>query len=246
MTENLRTLVAIATYNEIENLPQLIAAVRQYAPDADILVTDDNSPDGTGRWCDEQAAIDPRLHVLHRPGKLGLGSAIVAGLKYAVENRYEFVVTMDADLSHDPRHLPEILAAMHDKSRPADVVIGSRYVAGGGIEGWPLYRKVMSRWVNWYARWILNLQPYDCSGAYRCYRVAKLEAINFDTIQSRGYSLLEEILWLLQCQGAIMREVPITFVDRASGKSKISYREAWQLFWILFRLRLQSSHHAPS
>ena len=237
MTANLRTLVAIATYNEIENLPQLVVAIRQYAPDVDILVTDDNSPDGTGCWCDEQAVADPRFHVLHRPGKLGLGSAIVAGLQYAVENRYDFVVTMDADLSHDPRHLPDILAAMNDASGPADVVIGSRYVTGGGIEGWPLHRRIMSRCVNCYARWMLNLKPRDCSGAYRCYRVARLKAIDFAAIRSRGYSLLEEILWLLQCQGAEMREVPITFVDRASGKSKISYREAWQLFWILFRLR---------
>lgn len=244
MTDTFRTLVAIATYNEIENLPQLVAAIRQHVPEVDILVTDDNSPDGTGRWCDEHAATDKRFHVLHRSGKLGLGSAIVAGLKYAVENLYDFAITMDADLSHDPRHLPEILAAMHDEAPPPDVVIGSRYVTGGGIEGWPLYRRIMSRWVNWYARWMLNLKPHDCSGAYRCYRVAMLKTIRFEAIRSRGYSLLEEILWLLQCQGAEMREVPITFVDRTSGKSKISYREAWQLFWILFRLRMWHSSEA--
>jgi dolichol-phosphate mannosyltransferase len=236
MTYSPRTLVAVATYNEIENLPRLVVGIRQFLPEADILVVDDNSPDGTGRWCDEQATADARLFVLHRTGKLGLGTAIVAGLKFAIEKQYDLVVTMDADLSHHPSYLPQMLATVNDPAAPVDVVIGSRYVAGGGIEGWPLLRRIMSRCINWYARSMLHLKARDCSGAYRCFRVSVLKTLDFDTIRSRGYSLLEELLWMLQRRGAQMREIPITFVDRTHGKSKISYREAWLALWIIWRL----------
>jgi dolichol-phosphate mannosyltransferase len=236
MTSATRTLIIVATYNEIENLPQLVAGIHQHLPDGSILVIDDNSPDGTGRWCDEQAAADPRFHVIHRPGKLGLGSATVAGLQFAIDHDFTWAVTMDADLSHDPQHLPAILAAAEDPEHPADLVIGSRYVPGGHIEGWRLHRHVMSRFINTYARWLLRLEPRDCSGAYRCFRVELLRKIDFAQLTSQGYALLEELLWTVQRHGARIREVPITFVDRRHGQTKIDYREAWMAVWVIFRL----------
>lgn len=222
-----KTLVAVATYNEIENLPTLVAEVFRWLPQADILVVDDNSPDGTGQWCDQQSAQEPRLTCLHRPAKLGLGTATVAALEYAIQHGYDFVITMDADLSHPPRYLPQLLAGMDPPGRPpVDVMIGSRYVRGGRIEGWPLHRHLMSRAINLYARWLLRLQPRDCSGALRCYRVATLRRVGLAAIRSRGYAFQEEILWRLQRAGAKFGEIPITFVDRKRGRSKIDRREA--------------------
>lgn len=238
MSKSSRLLVAIATYNEIENLPRLVDEIRQYVPEAEILVIDDNSPDGTGRWCDVRRQVDARFHVLHRTGKLGLGTATVAGLKYAMDQGFDIVTTMDADFSHHPRYLPSMLAAIHDSEAPADVVIGSRYVSGGGVEGWPLRRRVMSRCLNLYARALLRLGVRDCSGAYRCFRVEILQRVAWDQLRSRGYSFLEEVLWLLQRAGARIREVPIIFVDRTHGHSKISTREAWNALWIILRLGL--------
>lgn len=231
-----RTLIAVATYNEIENLPRLVAGIGQHLPDADILVIDDGSPDGTGRWCDERAASDSQFQVIHRPRKLGLGTATLAGLRFAIERDYDFVVTMDADLSHDPAYLPELLAAATDPGSRCDLSIGSRYVAGGGIDGWPWTRRVMSRCINWYARWMLGLKVHDCSGAYRCFRVAFLREIDLESMRSQGYSLLEEMLWVLDRRGARMCEIPIVFVDRMHGRSKISYREALAALWIIFQL----------
>lgn len=163
-----RLLVTMATYNERENVPPLIAAVHEQAPHADILVIDDNSPDGTGHWCDNRAATEPRLRCLHRAGKLGLGTATIAGMRYALEHGYRFVLNMDADFSHHPRYLAAILAGMdrEDGTPRVDVMIGSRYVRGGAIEGWPMRRHLMSRGVNAYARVLLGLPAKDCSGAF--------------------------------------------------------------------------------
>src|SRR3990172_3646717 len=153
MASSQPTLVMLATYNEIENLPCLVDEIEAVAPDADVLVIDDNSPDGTGKWCDQRAATDPRVHCLHRAGKLGLGTATMAGLRYAIEHGYKYVLNMDADFSHHPRYLPALLAGMErpDGSPAADVMIGSRYGPGGGVEGWPWKRHLMSRGVNVYA-----------------------------------------------------------------------------------------------
>jgi len=236
-----KTLVTVATYNEMENLPDLVEQVFRIAPQVDLLVIDDNSPDGTGRWCDEKAADEPRLYCLHRPGKLGLGTATFEGMKYAIEHGYKFVLNMDADFSHQPKYLPEFLQAMDPPSRPAvDVMIGSRYVSGGGIEGWTLTRHVMSRSVNFYARWLLGLKPKDCSGSFRCYRTELLEKLDFDSFRSRGYSYLEEILWRLKRAGARFAEIPIVFTDRERGSSKINAREAIAALWIIFVLGMQN------
>jgi len=235
-----RTLVTVATYNEIENLPRLAEEIFQHAPHVDLLVIDDNSPDGTGRWCDEQAARDGRIRCLHRAGKLALGTAIIAGMQYAIEHGYDHVLNMDADFSHHPRYLPGLIAGMAGQGAPVDVMIGSRYIPGGGVEGWPLKRRLMSKGVNLYARTLLGLAARDCSGGYRCYRTAALARLDFSTIRSRGYSFQEEILWRLKRQGARFAEYPIVFADRERGQSKINGSEAVSALTIIFQLGLKN------
>ena len=238
MPKNNHTLVTLATYNEIENVPLMVDAILSELPAADVLVIDDNSPDGTGQWCDRRAADEPRLRCLHRAGKLGLGTATIAGMRYALEHGYRFVLNMDADFSHHPRYLAAILAGMdRDDGTPrVDVMIGSRYVRGGAIEGWPVRRHLMSRGVNAYARLLLGLPAKDCSGAFRCYRTSLLSQVDFDAIRSRGYSFQEEILWHLKRLGARFGETPITFADRQKGTSKINGREAWAALGIILSL----------
>ncbi len=241
MSSTDKTLVTVATYNEIENLPRLVEEIFQQAGEVDILVVDDNSPDGTGQWCDEKAAEDPRVHCLHREGKLGLGTATVAAMRYGIEHGYKYVLNMDADFSHHPRYLPDLLAAMEPRDGPAvDIMIGSRYVPGGGVEGWPLKRHIMSRGVNLYARWLLGLKSKDCSGAYRCYRTELLAKLDFDVVRSRGYSFQEEILWHLKRLGARFGETPIIFADRQLGQSKIDSKEALSALWIIFTMGLRN------
>lgn len=241
-----KLLVTVATYNEIENLPRLVDEIFQFVPQADLLVIDDNSPDGTGAWCDRQSQADPRVHCLHRAGKLGLGTATIAGMKYAIEHGYKLVLNMDADFSHHPRYLPALLAGMEPADGPVsngpaiDVMIGSRYIPGGGIEGWPWKRHFMSRGINLYARWLLGLKSTDCSGAFRCYRVSLLEKLDFGRVRSRGYSFQEEILWHLKRVGARFGETPIVFVDRVEGASKIDLKEAGASLWIIMKLGLQN------
>jgi dolichol-phosphate mannosyltransferase len=241
MSASQKTLVTVATYNEMENLPRLVEQIFQFAPDVDLLVIDDNSPDGTGRWCDEQHAKNPHISCLHRSGKLGLGTATIAGMKYAIEHGYSYMLNMDADFSHPPKYLPALLAGMEPAGKtPIDVMIGSRYVSGGGVEGWPLKRQLMSRAVNLYARGLLGLRSKDCSGAFRCYRTAMLARLDFDAIESRGYSFQEEILWRLKRLGARFDETPIIFVERQLGVSKINRGEATAALRIIFKLGLRN------
>ena len=236
-----RTLVTLATYNEIDNLPRLVSEIFRYVPEADVLIIDDNSPDGTGDWCDEQAGADPRIRCLHRPCKQGLGSATIAGMRYAIEHNYAAVLNLDADFSHHPRYLPELLAGVRQEGESAaDVMIGSRYVPGGGIEGWPARRLVMSRCVNLLARWLTGLKVTDCSGAMRCYRTETLKRLDLDAIRSQGYAYLEEILWLLQRNGARIGEIPIVFFDRQQGHSKINVREGLAVLWVISRLAVRN------
>ena len=236
-----KTLVTVATYNEMENLPQLVEEVFRYAPQADLLVIDDNSPDGTGQWCEQRRAEDPRVACLHRQGKLGLGTAIIAGMKYAIEHGYKYALNMDADFSHQPKYLPALLAGMDPPGRPpVDVMIGSRYIPGGGVEGWPIKRHLMSRGVNLYARFLLGLSPKDCSGGFRCYRTELLAKLDFSEIRSRGYSFQEEILWRLKRLGARFGETPIIFVDRRRGTSKIDSGEALAAVKIILALGVEN------
>lgn len=227
-----RTLVALATYNEIDALPRLVDEILGVLPDADLLIVDDNSPDGTGRWCDERAAVEPRLTCFHRPGKLGLGSATLEAVRYALAHEYDLFVTLDADGSHDPSHLPGLIAA----TERADVAIGSRYCAGGATEGWPFYRRVLSRALNGLSRAALRLPVCDSSGSYRAYRISKLREVQLEEIEADGYAYLEEILWHLQRAGASFVEVPITFRQRRGGRSKMSLREALGKLTTLVRL----------
>ncbi len=242
MSDERPTLVVIATYNEIESLPELTNEVFRYAPDVDLLVVDDNSPDGTGRWCDERAADDNRIRVIHRSGKLGLGSATVAGMRYAIDHGYAYVLIMDADFSHHPRYIPTMRTGMDGEGDEScvDVMIGSRYVKGGKVEGWPLRRRFMSRAINLYARCLLGLKIRDCSGAFRCFRTDVLKQVDFDKIHSTGYSFLEEIFWHLKRKGARFGETPIVFVDRQQGQSKINMREALAALWSIFRLGVRN------
>lgn len=234
-------LVTLCTYNEAQNLSPLIGEIQSYAPDADVLVIDDNSPDGTGRIAEAMSHDDPRIHVLHRPGKLGLGAATMAGFLWALDRGYEFVVNMDADFSHHPRYLPALRAGMPD----VDVMIGSRYVDGGGVEGWGLHRHVMSRSINTYARLTLGLRTRDNSGSYRCYRTAILRQIDWSRFRARGYAFQEEVLYRCQALGARFGETPIVFEDRQRGRSKINGREVIAALWVMFRLMLDRFRGVP-
>lgn len=235
MNEPLSLLVALATYNEIENLPTLVAAIHAELPDAHVLVVDDNSPDGTGKWCDDFSNEHDWFFHLPRPGKLGLGTALAAALKYSVENKYTQVITLDADWSHPP----ERLSALVEAAQEADVVIGSRYCPGGAIEGWPWRRKVASRTINFLARTMIGLPLSDCSGNFRLYRTELLSQLDWDSLQATGYAYLEEILWHLQKLGARFAEVPIVFTDRIAGQSKINLSEMIGAAKTLTRLALR-------
>jgi dolichol-phosphate mannosyltransferase len=227
-----RILVSLATYNERDNLAPLLAEVHKAAPPADVLVIDDNSPDGTGRLADELAAGDPRLRVLHRPGKFGLGTAILAAMRYALEHDYDLLVNMDADFSHHPRYLPAILEGMEHH----DVMIGSRYVPGGGSANWPLSRRLMSRGINALVSLLMHIPARDCSGAYRCYRVAKLRQVPLEEVRSRGYSFQQEVLYRCRKAGCAIGETPIVFENRRAGKSKVNLGEAVRSLAMIFRV----------
>jgi dolichol-phosphate mannosyltransferase len=229
-----RTLVVVATYNERENIRALAEAILELAaPGLDILIVDDNSPDGTGTIADELAATRPEVKVLHRERKLGLGSAHCAGIEHARRGGYDYVVTMDADFSHDPKYLPPLLEGMGEK----DVMIGSRYVAGGATRNWGPARRLMSRGANAFVRLMLGLEPRDCSGGYKCYRVALVSRIDPGEIISRGYAFQEEMLYRCQLLGARIGEVPIVFENRRLGQTKMSLREVWGLWATVLRLR---------
>lgn len=227
-----KILVAVATYNEIENLPELTKQIFASLPESDLLVIDDGSPDGTGKWAAEEAANNPRLFLLERGAKKGLGTAVLEGFRFAIEGEYDYLINLDADFSHPPAILPKLLAAAENEG--IDVVIGSRYVKGGKIIGWPLSRKLMSRSINAWARFFLRLSTKDNSGSLRCYRVSTLRKLDFARIRSHGYSFFEEILFRLKQCGAAFREIPITFTDRVRGSSKINRKEALKAVWLLF------------
>lgn len=233
-------LVLLATYNERDNLGPLLREIHNVVPVADVLVIDDHSPDGTGQVADELAGADSRVHVVHRAGKLGLGTAILAGMRFAMEHDYEFLVTMDADFSHHPRYLPALLAGM----RRNDVMIGSRYVSGGGTLNWPWSRRLMSAAVNVMVRILFRIPARDTSGSFRCYRVACLRRADLDNFFSRGYSFLEEVLGRCCRAGCRVGETPIVFEDRVAGSSKLDLKEKVRslstLLWLGLRALLGS------
>ena len=232
-SDSKRLLVSLATYNESGNLRDLVAEIRHHAPHAHVLVIDDNSPDGTGAIADELKATLPDIHVIHRSGKQGLGTAILTAMRFAIDHDYNYYLNMDADFSHPPRYIPNLLAGMDEN----DVMIGSRYVPGGGVEGeFNLKRKFMSTGINWYARLLMGLSTKDNSGSFRCYRVSKLSQIDLNRIRSRGYSFMEEILFWCKSVGCKMGETPILFENRRAGVSKINKGEAVKALWIIARV----------
>ncbi len=237
MTTGNGLLVVIATYNEIDCLPRLVERIGQRLPAADVLVIDDNSPDGTGDWCDQAVTENPRLSVIHRSGKLGLGSATVTGFARGLTGKYELIATMDADLSHDPAALASMVDLMQ-RQPGCDVMIGSRYIAGGSTEGWPWTRVMASRTVNAYARWMLGLATRDNSGAFRIYRSLALRTLMQQPLKSPDYAYLEEILWRLKLQGANLREFPITFRNRELGTSKTNPLLGVKVFWQITRMAI--------
>ena len=227
-----RILVLICTYNERENIATLVPEIRQALPSADVLVVDDNSPDGTADAVRALQATDRQIDLLLRQEKAGLGAATLAGMAEGLARGYDWIINMDADWSHPPAVLPKLV---HQMSQ-ADVVIASRYVADGGIEGWPWQRYVMSWGVNWYCRLLLGLQNRDCSGAYRAYRATTLRQVDFAGFLSRGYAFQEEMLYRCQKAGARFCEVPFVFQDRAIGDSKINVTEIVRALWDIARL----------
>lgn len=229
-----RLLISIATYNERDNLSQLVASIHSFVPQAHVLIVDDNSPDGTGLLADELAAKDERIHVKHRTGKLGLGSAIIAGMQHAIDQGYSRFVSMDADLSHDPKYLP----ALTTLGSRCDVKIGSRYVPGGGVLNWPMQRWVISRSVNVLTRVLLRIPARDASGGFRCYRTSLLRKINLNALWSKGYSFQEEMLFRCIHLGGKVEETPIVFADRRVGASKANIKEMVRSLGVLFQLSL--------
>ena len=230
-----RILIALCTYNERQNVELLIPQLRAAVPEADLLFVDDNSPDGTGRYIAEVSATDPHVKLLHREKKEGLGVAIRAGFTYAVEQGYDLLVNMDADFSHPANVIPRLLTAAEQH----DVVIASRYVAGGGVVGWPVQRRFMSWGINTYVRVLLGLKTRDNSGSFRCYRVELLKRADLSRITCRGYAVFEELLYRLKQAGATFVEIPFTFEERRFGTTKINFQEAFRALGNLAMLRLR-------
>ena len=233
----MKSIIIIPTYNEKENIERLIEEIRKLNRDFDVLIIDDNSPDSTGRIADDLAKRHSEVSVIHRPGKLGLGTAYITGFKYALENNYDLVFTMDADFSHQPKYLINLL----EKARECDLVIGSRYINDGRIKNWPLHRLILSRGANIYVRMVTRLPIFDSTGGFNCYRREILEKIDLDTIISDGYAFQIEIKYRLWKKRFSIKEVPITFIDRTRGTSKISKGIILQAFFLVWKLRLSSN-----
>ena len=225
-----RALVCLPTYDEKDNVGPITEAILAATPDVDVLVIDDNSPDGTGQLADAIAARQPRVKVLHRAGKEGLGKAYLAGFAWALSHGYDLVLEMDADFSHDPKYLPGMLEA----SKEADLVLGSRNVPGGGTVNWGILRKIISRGGSFYARTILGLPVRDLTGGFKCFRRQVLEAIDLPTVECTGYAFQIELTYRTLRKGFRVKELPIVFVDRRVGQSKMSKRivlEALRKVW---------------
>jgi dolichol-phosphate mannosyltransferase len=231
----MRALVVLPTYNEAENVVPLAGDVLAQHEHLEVLVVDDNSPDGTGDLVEAMRRDQPRLHLLRRAGKLGLGAAYLAGFRFGLDRDYERILTMDCDYSHHPRYLGKLLAL----AREADLVIGSRYVTGGGIANWPWQRRLLSRFANRYTRMLLRVPVRDCTSGFRCYSRVVLEAIDPFSVRASGYSFLEEMVWRVHHAGFPIREIPIVFEDRRFGYTKIDpseiYRAAWHVLITAFQ-----------
>ena len=229
-----RALVIIPTYNERENVLKIIDAVLAQASIIDVLIVDDGSPDGTGALVDERIASDPRVHIIHREKKLGLGTAYLAGFKWALQRDYSLVFEMDADFSHDPQHIPQFLASIEN----ADLVIGSRYRDRRvTVVNWPIGRLLLSYFANVYARFVTGLPIFDSTAGYKCFRRTVLETIDLSDVRSNGYAFQIEMHFRVWRKGFRMVEIPIVFVDRTEGTSKMSKKIVREAVWMVWRLR---------
>ena len=229
-----RALVIVPTYNERENIAKLIDSILAKDPRLEVLVVDDGSPDGTGAIVDGLAAKMPRVHALHRGKKLGLGTAYIAGFRWALERSYDFIFEMDADFSHDPAHLPQFLDAIRD----ADLVLGSRYLnAKVTVVNWPITRLLLSYYANVYARGVTGLKLWDLTGGFKCFRRGVLESIDLTKVKSNGYAFQIEMSFRAWKRGIRIREIPIIFVDRTEGESKMSGGIVQEAVWMVWRLR---------
>ena len=240
-----RTLVVLPTFNERENLVPLVDAVARHLPAAAVLIVDDNSPDGTGQIADQLTSEREEVYVLHRAGKLGLGTAYVEAFKWALARDFEVVLEMDVDFSHGPHYLPQLVGALDD----ADLVIGSRYVVGGGTENWSPMRQFISQGGNWVARIGLGIHTHDATGGYRAFRRSTLERLQFDELSLRGYGFQIEVVYQVEQLGLKIREVPITFVERAAGHSKMSKTIVLEAVVHIVRRRLRRTlnrHQTPA
>jgi dolichol-phosphate mannosyltransferase len=232
----MRAIVVVPTYNELANLKTLVEKLQQYAPQLHILIVDDNSPDGTGQLADELRNSDPdRISVLHRERKEGLGRAYVDGFTEVLKKDYEYILQMDADLSHDPVHLPDFFAEIQNH----DLVVGSRYLKGISVVNWDLKRLVMSKLATNYVRFVTRVPFTDATSGFSCWRREALEAISFQNAFSSGYVFLVELKYKAYRKGFRVSEVPIIFIERKSGNSKMDWAVIWEAFWGVLRLRLK-------
>jgi dolichol-phosphate mannosyltransferase len=232
-----RILIIIPTYNEVENITRLIPQVLNKNAAIEILVVDDNSPDGTAEAVEKMIGdVNGRVHLMRRKAKQGLGTAYVAGFKYAIEHQYDLIFEMDADFSHDPQEIPNFLKAMKEH----DLVIGSRYIQGVNVVNWPISRLILSWSANLYTRWITRLPIYDATSGYKCFRRPVLEAINLDRIKSDGYGFQIEMDFLAWKKGFRLKEIPIIFVDRNAGESKMNPGIVREAAWMVWKLRILS------
>jgi dolichol-phosphate mannosyltransferase len=231
-----KTLVVIPTYNESENILKIVPEVLNQSPEIDVLVVDDNSPDGTARLVKGEMEKNPRVHLIERTGKMGLGTAYLAGFKFAIARGYEFVFEMDADHSHDPREIPAFLKAAEN----ADLVLGSRYTNGVRVLNWPIKRLLLSYFANVYTRFMTGLPLHDATGGFKCFRRRVLEAIALDRVRSNGYAFQIEMSYKAWKKGFRIVETPIVFLDRRSGKSKMSKQIVHEAFFMLWKLRWKS------
>jgi dolichol-phosphate mannosyltransferase len=230
-----KSLVIIPTYNELENIPRMIPAVLSQDESINILIVDDGSPDGTGQFVKEEMVKNDRIHLLEREKKLGLGTAYIAGFKYALQNGYDFIFEMDADFSHDPNELKNFLIAIKEN----DLVLGSRYINGVRVVNWPMTRLLLSFFASVYTRIITGLPVRDATGGFKCFRRKVLEAIDLDKVKSNGYSFQIEMTFKAYCKGFKIKEIPIIFIDREKGHSKMSRKIVREAVTMVWKLRLQ-------
>ena len=231
-----RVLVVVPTYNEIKNLPQIVPEILRQDPRIEVLVVDDGSPDGTGELADRMGEEDARIHCLHRTAKQGLGKAYLAGFHWALERDYDFIFEMDADRSHDPKYLPTFLTAIED----ADLVIGSRYKTGVNVINWPMSRLLLSFFANRYAHWVTGLPLTDSTGGFKCFRRSVLATLELDRVESNGYSFQIEMSFRAWKRGFRLKEIPIVFVDRVEGQSKMNKKIVREAIWMVWWIRLRS------